>query len=329
MTKDHRSVIASLEEGQRRALTARSNLPGLIHLAGHLGLIALSGALILAQVPGWPILMLPHGILLVFLFTPLHECIHRTAFCSDALNILVADLFGIVVGLQARWFLRFHVTHHRFTNDPERDPELAVDKSGTLASYAIYMSGFRYWQAQVRNLFVNAMGRNRDPFVAGAAGNEIRAEAWRYLAVYGIAIAASFWLGTLTLVWVWLLPLLLGQPFLRAYLLAEHTGCPSGGNMLENSRTTMTNPLVRFGFPRPDPGPSGRHGTRLYQVSSQVAEAIAGRIRGFSASKAVSRRLTGLEASDKLVAPGQACICAYGNNGGRNAWAFSISRSKT
>ena len=32
----------------------------------------------------------------------------------------------------------------------------------------------------------------------------------------------------------------------RAYLLAEHTGCAHGNDMLENTRTTYTNAWVRF-----------------------------------------------------------------------------------
>ena len=39
---------------------------------------------------------------------------------------------------------------------------------------------------------------------------------------------------------------MLGQPFLRLYLLTEHTGCPHVPEMLRNTRTTFTNPLVRF-----------------------------------------------------------------------------------
>ena len=44
----------------------------------------------------------------------------------------------------------------------------------------------------------------------------------------------------------WLLPLVLGQPFLRLYLLAEHGRCPMVANMFENTRTTFTNRIVRF-----------------------------------------------------------------------------------
>ena len=44
---------------------------------------------------------------------------------------------------------------------------------------------------------------------------------------------------------LWLAPVLLGQPFLRLYLLAEHTGCPLVANMLENSRTTRSLAPIR------------------------------------------------------------------------------------
>ena len=44
----------------------------------------------------------------------------------------------------------------------------------------------------------------------------------------------------------WVMPMLLGQPFLRLYLLAEHGGCPKVRDMLANTRTTKTTALVRF-----------------------------------------------------------------------------------
>jgi fatty acid desaturase len=45
---------------------------------------------------------------------------------------------------------------------------------------------------------------------------------------------------------LWILPALIGQPFLRAYLLAEHAACPLVADMLANSRTTYTTAIVRF-----------------------------------------------------------------------------------
>lgn len=66
------------------------------------------------------------------------------------------------------------------------------------------------------------------------------------LLFYSALFAASMILGSAALLWVWLLPLALGQPFLRLYLLAEHGRCPLVANMLENSRTTFTNTVVRW-----------------------------------------------------------------------------------
>ena len=53
-------------------------------------------------------------------------------------------------------------------------------------------------------------------------------------------------LALILLFWLWILPVILGQPFLRLYLLAEHGDCPRVANMLENTRTTFTTALVRF-----------------------------------------------------------------------------------
>ena len=64
------------------------------------------------------------------------------------------------------------------------------------------------------------------------------------LALYAAAAASLFL--TPLLLWVWLLPVLLGQPVLRLYLLAEHGRCPFVADMLQNTRTTFTNRLVRF-----------------------------------------------------------------------------------
>ena len=39
---------------------------------------------------------------------------------------------------------------------------------------------------------------------------------------------------------------LVGLPFLRLYLLCEHTLCPNSDDGFANTRTTLSNPIVRF-----------------------------------------------------------------------------------
>ena len=60
------------------------------------------------------------------------------------------------------------------------------------------------------------------------------------------ALIAVSLLASSTALWLWVVPVVLGQPVLRLYLLAEHGDAPMVANMLENSRTTFTNRIVRF-----------------------------------------------------------------------------------
>lgn len=243
---DHRALISSLAPAQRRALTTLSDRPGLVQLAAHLGLIVVTAVWIGMQWPGWPILLLPQGILIVFLFTALHETIHNTAFRTPWLNRAVAHLAGFLVLVPPTWFKYFHLAHHRHTHDPDHDPELMSPKPTNLWQYLRYLSGLPLWASMLRTLANNALGRITDGYLPKRAQPQMLVEARVMLVLYGLLVLGSVALGSILLFWIWLLPILLGQPFLRAYLLAEHTRCPHVANMLENTRTTFTNRIVRF-----------------------------------------------------------------------------------
>lgn len=243
---DHRAIIAGLSAEQRAALTGRRNGPALLRLTVHGGAILALGALILAGVPFWPLLLLPQGILIVFLFTLLHECVHETAFATPWLNRAVAATAGFLVMVPATWFRYFHFAHHRHTHDPDNDPELMSPKPETLRQYAKYLSGIPLWSGMGKTILLNAARPSNEPYVPEKGRPKIHAEARVTLFLYGGLAGASIALGSDALIWTWVVPALAGQPFLRAYLLAEHARCPHVANMLENTRTTFTTALVRF-----------------------------------------------------------------------------------
>src|SRR5215813_12904801 len=87
-----------------------SDVAGLIHLTGHGALLAATAALIWLASGSLllPIALVLHGIVLVFLFAPLHESVHRTAFRSRRLNDAVAWAAGIMLLLPPNWFRAFH-----------------------------------------------------------------------------------------------------------------------------------------------------------------------------------------------------------------------------
>lgn len=243
---DHRAIIASLSPEERRVITTKSDRPALSRVGVHGGLILLLAGLIAFSVPLWPLLLLPQGILIVFLFTLLHETIHDTAFETPWLNRAVASVSGFLILLPPVWFRYFHFAHHRYTHDPDNDPELTSPKPETVGRYLLYLSGTPYWTGMAKVVVINAADRNRDIYVPEKGRSKVTYEARCFLAVYAVLVALSLIARTDILVWVWIVPVLIGQPFLRAYLLAEHTRCPHVANMLENTRTTFTTGLVRF-----------------------------------------------------------------------------------
>lgn len=243
---DHRAIIASLSEADRAELTRRSDAPGLVRFTVHFGAIMVLGAFILRGIPFWQALLVPQGILIIFLFTALHEAIHETAFRSGRLNQAVAGLSGLLVFIPPTWFRYFHFAHHRHTHDPDNDPELMSPKPETVAQYVLYLSGFPLWASMARTIVANAIRETGEPFVPAKGRPKVTREARLFLALYACAGLGSVVAGSAALVWVWAIPALLGQPFLRAYLLAEHARCPHVANMLENTRTTFTTALVRL-----------------------------------------------------------------------------------
>ncbi|NTS32425.1 fatty acid desaturase family protein [Phyllobacterium sp. BT25] len=242
---DHRTIIASLTQEQRDRLTAKSDAAGLVQLGVHWGAIGLLGSLIVARVPFWPLLMLPQGILIVFLFTLLHEAVHRTPFKTQRLNDVVARISGFMIVLPADWFRYFHFAHHRYTQDPDNDPELATPKPETLREYIVHLSGLPVWLSHVKTLLQNASGRCDDPYVPPKGQDKVKREAQIMILAYITLAGFSLWFQSSVLLFAWIIPAIIGQPFLRLYLLAEHGRCAFVANMLENSRTTTTTWFVR------------------------------------------------------------------------------------
>lgn len=242
---DHRQFIQSLSPDQRKHLTTKSNAHGATAFALHAVAIAISSTFIAAKVPLWPLLVVPQGILLMFLFTTLHECSHFTAFASKPANRLVARLAGLIIWVPDVWFRYFHLAHHRHTNDPDKDPELSAGKPSTLKDYLWYLSGLPTWCSSLKTLIKNATGRCTDEYVPVEMRGTVHREGVIYLVVYASLALISVVTGSTLLLTLWLIPILLGQPFLRLYLLAEHGLCERHKNMFINTRTTFTNAIVK------------------------------------------------------------------------------------
>ena len=227
----------------------RSDARGLAQALLQLGAIAASGVAVWFSRETWWLLlpaMLVHGILLVSLFAAAHETIHRTAFKTRWLNQAMGWIAGAVLILPPDYFRAFHFAHHAHTGNPAADPELAFPKPETRRAYLWHVSGIPYWIGQSKVTLTHALGRTPEAFITPRMAPRIVREARLLLALYAALLAGSIALQTTALLWLWVVPALLGQPFLRLYLLAEHWGCAEGRDMFANTRSTETNALVRL-----------------------------------------------------------------------------------
>jgi len=229
-------------------LSRRSDYKGLIQLGGHLGILMLTG---MALTLAWnTVLMLPvllaYSLVLTFLFAPLHETIHYTAFKSRWLNSVVAACIGLVLLLPSQYFRCFHYAHHRHTQDRNHDPELMGKKPYTLRSLLLHISGLPLWWGNIRAIYRHATAVVDEPYLEQRHHQKIITEARWHLLIYLAILILSLLASNAWIWWYWILPSLIGQPFLRLFLLAEHNGCDFSDNMLQNSRTTYTVPLINF-----------------------------------------------------------------------------------
>jgi fatty acid desaturase len=72
------------------------------------------------------------------------------------------------------------------------------------------------------------------------------------------ALAGAGLIGSPRLLGVWIVPVLLGQPALRLYVLAEHGDCPRTADCFETMRTTFTSAALR-GLACNRPSHAGHH----------------------------------------------------------------------
>ena len=231
-----------------RQLTQRSDARGLAQLGAHLAMLILAGVgLHFTYGSLLVVITLPlYAAILIFLFAALHETIHFTVFKTRWLNNLVAAPIGFLLLLPFQYFRAFHYVHHRHTQNPQLDPELLDTKPLLHKRYWLYLSGLPVWWQSLNTIWQHAQGRVDEAYIEERHHRMIIDEARFHLAGYVLLLLVSLLMSSGFLWWYWILPALVGQPLLRLYLLAEHSGCDFSDNMLENSRTTYTVPWLNF-----------------------------------------------------------------------------------
>ncbi len=227
---------------QREIMRLRGvdNVTNLVYLAGeYLSLIVVAGSAVLfAQYRGswglawsWNIPVFALAMVLIGgiqhrLAGLGHEASHYSFMKNRFLNDFVPDVLCMFPLMTTVHFYRlFHMAHHQFTNDPERDPDLQNLGHGKRAQefpmsrgrfvrviyLGLLVAPIRFVQYQWAYFQVNTLGQGKNEYVRASTAGTGNAGPWPRL---GTVLGFAYLLGFNALTWVltntdrvhWLVP---------------------------------------------------------------------------------------------------------------------------
>ena len=185
-----------------------------------------------------------------------HDASHYTLFQHRLANELASDLLLMFpLFAMTRKYREAHLGHHRFVNDPGRDPDLVRLNHPDPHHFPISKPGF-WLRYVVRGLWPPSilrylLGRARAANLGSGSNREVKG-------VYRVRVARSirgaYWLSVLSAVhlsggwpvfWLfWVLPILTAYPlYMQLREIAHHSNAPDDGD-LTNSRVFEVHPLL-------------------------------------------------------------------------------------
>ena len=236
-----------LDPNELRALNARSDLWGGAQMASHVGAILIAGYLHALALGSWWVLVTGFilGVLINFLYAAQHELSHATVFKTRKANEVFGRIIGFFMIFPRDFDQIMHFAHHTYTQDWEKDGEL-VREPYTLHSYLLWLFGISYWRNRVAGLIRRARGIILEPYIRVEEQDKVIRESRIHLALYAAIAVLSLALQSWFVVAFWLLPMVLTKPVHQLQNTIEHLGLSHEDDILENTRSTRTNALMRW-----------------------------------------------------------------------------------
>jgi fatty acid desaturase len=232
---------------EMRALTERSDLWGGAQMASHIVAILGFGYLHALVMGTWWVLAtgVILGVLINFLYAAQHELSHATVFKTRKANEIFGRIIGFFMIFPRDFDQVMHFAHHQYTQEWERDGEL-VREPYTLTTYLLWMSGVSYWRNRVTGLVRRARGIILEPYIKKNEEAKIIREARIHLALYAGIALVSLITGSWIALTFWVIPMVLTKPVHQLQNTIEHLGLSHESDILENTRSTRTNALMRW-----------------------------------------------------------------------------------
>lgn len=177
-----------------------------------------------------------------------HEAAHGTLHPNQKLNDWMAEwLCGGPVGGSLRRYRPYHLTHHKYTEQPE-DPDLGlsrpfpVTRTSLLRKFGRDITGLTFFKQRIRPFLNRLRGaRRKDPRVPDRPGRRF----WIAQAVLiGVTTGLGYWWAWPAL---WIVPMATWLPAVtRLRSMAEHAMVNTQDDPFTHARTTLANPLERL-----------------------------------------------------------------------------------
>ena len=248
-------ITQAMEEGvitrkELKALMIRSNKPAFLRLLIWICLLIFTSSLIYFSYDSWLVIpsMFLQGVVFVHHFSLQHECCHYTAFKTRKLNDIFGHLCGFSIMLPNQHFRYEHCDHHTYTQLKGKDPEL-IELPISVSKYIWYISAFPYWKNKFSEIYRHLLGElseDEKKFIPHLEQKTIFHEARLMVLLYLLLITGSILLNNWILFWYWWLPVILGEPVMRAIRLTEHVGRPNTDDLKENTRSSLVSLPMKF-----------------------------------------------------------------------------------
>ncbi len=241
-----------LDKKTLKQIAARSDRPGLRHLAKWTLSLVLTGALVWASLGTlwvWPA-MFVHGVFLTvpsYAFS--HETAHGTAFRSRWLNeavLWITSLLYMEEPLHRRYT---HTNHHTHTWHVGKDSQMPFDTPMGIGGWLTEITGLGLLRFHVQVFFHLATKHYTDTMRMVTPEEEfpkMTRNARMMLAIYTV-IAAALFAGIWWPFWFLVVPRVLGAPVMLLFTLLQHVELQEDSpSILESTRSFRGNWLANF-----------------------------------------------------------------------------------
>ena len=230
-----------------KELNERSDLMGWSQLLSHLTLIAILGVLHYQALGSWWVFATGFGlgVAINFLYAAQHELSHWTVFKTKGLNEFWGRVIGFFMLFPRDYDLIMHYSHHRFTQDWDKDGEL-VREPYTLKTFLLWMSSISYWRNRVTGIIRRARGVIIEPYIHSNEEGKVVRESRLHLLGYALIAGVSVYLETWAVLTFWIIPMVVAKPVHQLQNTIEHLGLTHNSDILNNTRSTRTNAFFRW-----------------------------------------------------------------------------------